>query len=597
MDMNHFIGQRFNLISKSDIRYVGTLHEINPEDSTIALENVISHGTEGRRGNPAEEIAPSASVYEYIVFRGSDVKDISVAEEQKENQQSEPPQVPNDPAILGSGMRPGPPQGPPRGQANQTQFQPPGRQPPPGYQQPPFPGYYTPYSQRFGPPGFPPGPGFPNAPYGAPQGWYPGPGQGFQQPPGHFPPPPQVPIGTPQQQQQGQQAQQQRPGVPQPPSSANVPKPTSELPVGDKISQPTAPAASAPAPPSEKLKTSVPEQTTPTTLPPTSQRQVTAPTAAPTTASGTASKAPPPGPNASGPMNGRVMPAIPIPKPHIPSTTTATATTTTTTTTNTSGTVTTQTPVQNARATSAAMQDATRAATAAVAAAMAKLPQPPSQVSQPTDKAVEAVTKKVSEMKPLDGERAPRGTQQNTRGGRGGHRGSHYHPQPKKVEVPTTDYDFESANAKFNKQDLVKEAIASGAPLGESEQKEVNGTSPTESADKANGTGANIAYNKAASFFDNISSESRDREEGIRGKTSGREWRGEEEKKNIETFGQGSIDGGYRSGYRGRGRGRGSGAPRGARGSYTRSYSGGRGRGGFRGGRGAPQAAGVSTSP
>jgi protein LSM14 len=81
--------------------YVGTLHEINPEASTIALENVVSFGTEGRRGNPAEEIPPSASVYEYIVFRGSDVKDISVAEEVKENAQPEPPQVPDDPAILG----------------------------------------------------------------------------------------------------------------------------------------------------------------------------------------------------------------------------------------------------------------------------------------------------------------------------------------------------------------------------------------------------------------------------------------------------------------------------------------------------------------
>ena len=86
--------------------YVGTLHEINPEASTIALENVISHGTEGRRGNPAEEIAPSASVYEYIVFRGSDVKDISFADEQKENQQPEPPQVPDDPAILGVSQSP-----------------------------------------------------------------------------------------------------------------------------------------------------------------------------------------------------------------------------------------------------------------------------------------------------------------------------------------------------------------------------------------------------------------------------------------------------------------------------------------------------------
>ena len=47
-----------------------------------------------------EEIPPSASVYDYIVFRGSDVKDISVAEEKKE-EKPEPPQVPDDPAILG----------------------------------------------------------------------------------------------------------------------------------------------------------------------------------------------------------------------------------------------------------------------------------------------------------------------------------------------------------------------------------------------------------------------------------------------------------------------------------------------------------------
>jgi Scd6-like Sm domain len=62
----------------------------------------MSYGTEGRRGNPAEEIPPSSSVYEYIVFRGSDVKDISVAEEEKkEVSQPEPPRVPDDPAILG----------------------------------------------------------------------------------------------------------------------------------------------------------------------------------------------------------------------------------------------------------------------------------------------------------------------------------------------------------------------------------------------------------------------------------------------------------------------------------------------------------------
>ena len=62
----------------------------------------MSYGSEGRRGNPATEVPPSTSVYEYIVFRGSDVKDISIAsEEEKEAPQPEAPRVPDDPAILG----------------------------------------------------------------------------------------------------------------------------------------------------------------------------------------------------------------------------------------------------------------------------------------------------------------------------------------------------------------------------------------------------------------------------------------------------------------------------------------------------------------
>lgn len=81
--------------------YVGTLHEISSENSTVALEQVVSHGTEGRRNNPAEEIAASDSVYEYIVFRGSDVKDLRIEEPPKENKPPRPPQVPDDPAILG----------------------------------------------------------------------------------------------------------------------------------------------------------------------------------------------------------------------------------------------------------------------------------------------------------------------------------------------------------------------------------------------------------------------------------------------------------------------------------------------------------------
>jgi protein LSM14 len=236
----------------------------------------------------------------------------------------------------------------------------------------------------------------------------------------------------------------------------------------------------------------------------------------------------------------------------------------------------------------AAITEATRAATAAVAAAMAKLPQPNAQKKGPhNDVGVDAVTKNFNDMKPYDGTRGPRGNHQGPRGGRGGHRGGHAVPS-KKIEVPDTDFDFELANAKFNKQDLVKEAIATGSPIIEPEEKDFNGTA-VEEASVSSTTPS--AYNKASSFFDNISSETRDREEGA---SRPRERRGEAEKKNIETFGQGSVDG-YRGGYRGRGRGRGYGGPRG-RGGYNRGYGSNRGRGGFRGGRGASQSTGVPTS-
>ncbi|CAG8462295.1 5147_t:CDS:2 [Paraglomus occultum] len=106
-----YIGSKISLISRSDIRYVGILHSINSTDSTVALEqgyidycvqaSLRSYGTEGRKGNPAEEIPPSDNVFGYIVFRGSDVKDLHVCEAPAPPP-SLPPQVPNDPAILGT---------------------------------------------------------------------------------------------------------------------------------------------------------------------------------------------------------------------------------------------------------------------------------------------------------------------------------------------------------------------------------------------------------------------------------------------------------------------------------------------------------------
>ncbi|CAN6674715.1 protein Scd6p [Trichomonascus vanleenenianus] len=93
--MSQYIGKTISLVSNSNIRYVGTLHEINSEQSTVSLKQVRSYGTEGRL-NGINEIPPSDGVYEFIVFRGSDVKDLKIAE----NPAPAPQQPFTDPAII-----------------------------------------------------------------------------------------------------------------------------------------------------------------------------------------------------------------------------------------------------------------------------------------------------------------------------------------------------------------------------------------------------------------------------------------------------------------------------------------------------------------
>lgn len=86
-----FLGAKISLISKCDIRYEGILYCVDPKESTISLSKVRSYGTE-TRGDPANFVPPKNDVYDVIIFRASDVKDLRV-------DAPEPPGL-SDPAII-----------------------------------------------------------------------------------------------------------------------------------------------------------------------------------------------------------------------------------------------------------------------------------------------------------------------------------------------------------------------------------------------------------------------------------------------------------------------------------------------------------------
>lgn len=233
------------------------------------------------------------------------------------------------------------------------------------------------------------------------------------------------------------------------------------------------------------------------------------------------------------------------------------------------------------------MDEAAVKAKQAVQAALAKLPgsgQPkPAPVPTAT---IEALTERVNELAPISngttrgrGGRGQRGDY--SRGRSGGQAG-------RKIEIPKSDYDFETANKKFNKEDLIKEAIASGSPVAEDGPGEGIEASSEAIERKDSTSGSSKAYNKSSSFFDNISSEAKDREDNPDARQFARQARAEEFKRNVDTFGQGNIDGGYR--------GRGRGGYRGRQYGGNRGYRG-RGYGQRGGGRPAPDPAAGAQAP
>ncbi|XP_020485212.3 protein LSM14 homolog B isoform X1 [Labrus bergylta] len=91
------IGCKIGLISKAQNRYEGILYTIDKVNSTVVLAKVRCLGTEGR---PTDRpTPPKDDVYEYITFRGSDIKDITLCEPPRTHHG-----LPPDPAIVQSSL-------------------------------------------------------------------------------------------------------------------------------------------------------------------------------------------------------------------------------------------------------------------------------------------------------------------------------------------------------------------------------------------------------------------------------------------------------------------------------------------------------------
>jgi len=71
------IGSTVTLISSLDVRYEGVLFTIDPNESTVALQNVKCLGTEDRQPPGEKAIPKSDTMYEFIIFRGQNIKSIS----------------------------------------------------------------------------------------------------------------------------------------------------------------------------------------------------------------------------------------------------------------------------------------------------------------------------------------------------------------------------------------------------------------------------------------------------------------------------------------------------------------------------------------
>ncbi|KAL3679747.1 hypothetical protein R1sor_022703 [Riccia sorocarpa] len=603
-----YIGSLISLTSKSEIRYEGILYTVDTENSNIALQNVRSFGTEGRKKDGLPILA-SDKVYDYIIFRGSDIKDLQV---KSSPSIQPPPQPPSDPAIISlqsqysqpAPITPGYVQPPPGPQDAGPQLPYPGNFPsafrggvPPLYQHQPTAGLGS-----WGPPPPPPGPN--GTGLAMPMYWQAGyyrqppTAQPILQQPLHPQPPPSLPMPPAPQHQVLQQ-----PPRPSPPLNLvnSVP------PVTSSFSSSLSSALSQSSAPSNNISTPLPPVTVSGAASSTSvsaSAPVSAPTSVPSSAPASVAPSAVQGvsavitPAAKNPRRvvGTIQPSPPQPQ------SSGAAVGNTTSTASASTTSTTATVTQRSQPTTQALQGTLSSAPGKNAGTNAVKQEQkaaePAKSQAVTSTTGQAPQQQTQPLLPLPTSSAPhhkQGHQGNgsvghnySRRGRGrGNGGGRGVGVGQPTQQFTEDFDFTAMNEKFNKDEVWGE-LGKGSEardkVGDAEEEDLaDGHADEEVAD---GTPHKISPDVPKKpvyvkddFFDSLSCDALDREEGRAERTKFSEQR----KIDTETFGNFPLRsrggrggrgrrGGYRGGFygggymsgRGNGYGRGRGGPRSA---------------------------------
>lgn len=85
---NQLEDKKVRIITHSNLRFEGNLYQINAEEKTIALKNVKNFGTEDR--NVEKFVPPNNLVYEFIVFRSTEIQNLIVLNDTEESNKGNP---------------------------------------------------------------------------------------------------------------------------------------------------------------------------------------------------------------------------------------------------------------------------------------------------------------------------------------------------------------------------------------------------------------------------------------------------------------------------------------------------------------------------